>query len=279
MLAVHYSWTGSVCKAESRVVDCTGLPANAQWNTAESVSQTWNGEEWYPPETGTYDTNPSSSECIFKCNSDYDWNGTECWRPVDPCDPNPCSGILNANGECLATGDTTYVCKCSPGFNWTGTSCSALPECSTSNTGPCYDSTTNLTWSAKADAIYAWSDSVSYCDGLKEGGPDWRLPTISELRTLIQKCLFTVTGGSCRVVDTGDSSTSCLSHDSCWTEGDCFSCSADSTEGDSKFGDTGWFWSSSVLSDDSNLAWCACFDNGGVSYDTLEFSYSVRCVR
>ena len=280
----HYSWTGSVCKADSRVADCTGRPANATWNTAESISQTWDGEEWYPSEAGTYNTNPSSSECRFKCEPDYDWNGSQCWKPVDPCDPNPCLNVANSTKECIETGDTTYSCKCNSGFNWTGSLCQSnstpsLPECSTSNTGPCYDSTSHLTWSKKSDNTYNWSGAGTYCDGLSEGGnTDWRLPNISELRTLIKNCSGTqMPGGSCGVRE--DEERVCLSR-SCQGE-DCCSCSSDSTGGHSKFGDTGLFWSSSILSGSSIFAWLVNFSNGGVDYDHidyLDYGY-VRCVR
>lgn len=284
----HYSWTGSVCKADSRVADCTGLPANATWNTAESISQTWDGEEWYPSETGTYNTNPSSSECRFKCDSDYDWNGSQCWQPVDPCDPNPCLNVANSTQECIETGDTTYACKCNSGYNWTGSACtssgsSTFPECSTADVTPCYDSTSHLTWSKKADTPYTWSDAGTYCDNLTEGGySDWRLPNISELRTLIKNCSGTqMPGGTCGVIDTGNSSTSCLSYNSCWTESACYSCSSDSTGGHSKFGETGVFWSSSTLSDYTDYAWIVNFGYGNVSFNFFKADnyYYVRCVR
>ena len=202
-----------------------------------------------------------------------------------PCDPNPCTDITNSNGSCSVSG-SDYVCGCQSGYNWTGSTCasngsSTLPECSASNTGPCYDSTSHLTWSKKADTTYTWSDAGTYCDNLTEGGySDWRLPNISELRTLIKNCSGTqMPGGSCGVIDTGNSSTSCLSG-SCWTENACYSCSSDSTGGHSKFGETGWFWSSSTRSDYSNYAWVVNFSSGYVDYfDKTNYYYYVRCVR
>ena len=44
-------------------------------------------------------------------------------------------------------------------------------------------------WSSRSSSTYTWSDAVSYCDNLTEGGySDWRLPNINELRTLIKNC-------------------------------------------------------------------------------------------
>ncbi|MBO4710404.1 DUF1566 domain-containing protein [bacterium] len=226
--------------------------------------------------------NGSSYTC--GCNSGYTWNGWQCTSSSTPCNPNPCTSISNSTGVCSVNG-TSYICGCNSGYNWTGSSCtsggSSLPECSTSNTGPCYDSTSHLTWSKKADTTYTWSDAGTYCSNLTEGGySDWRLPNISELRTLIKNCSGTqMPGGSCGVIDTGNSSTSCLSS-SCWTESACYSCSSDSTGGHSKFGEIGWFWSSSTRSDTTDNAWFVDFNDGSVgsSYNT-NGSHYVRCVR
>jgi len=129
-------------------------------------------------------------------------------------------------------------------------------------------------WSPKASSTMNWDDAVSYCNNLTECDYwDWHLPTISELRTLIQNCSGTVTGGSCGVTD------SCLSSLSCWSEESCHSCSYDESGGYSKLGDTGWFWSSSVLSDLSNFAWSVYFDDGYVSYYHKYEGTYVRCVR
>jgi len=63
-----------------------------------------------------------------------------------------------------------------------------------------------------------WLDAKAYCDGLVWGDPprdDWRLPTISELRTLVRGCPGTMTGGSCAYTD--------ACREDCW-EGDCWGC-------------------------------------------------------
>ncbi|MBP5436199.1 DUF1566 domain-containing protein [bacterium] len=175
---------------------------------------------------------------------------------VDPCGPEPCDSLTDIT-------DATCVA-----FTYEQYSCGGK------------DTSSSLTWSTKAPNSMSWNDAVSYCDDLTESGySDWGLPNISELRTLIQNCSQNeMPDGSCGVIDTGDPSTSCLSYSDCWTSETCGSCASDSTGGHSKFKETGWFWSSSLLSDDSSYAWFVSFDHGGVSGSIGSYN-NVRCVR
>jgi len=128
-------------------------------------------------------------------------------------------------------------------------------------------------WSQKSSYEKDWNRAVSYCNHLTECGySDWHLPTISELRTLIQNCSGTVTGGSCGVTD------SCLSS-GCWDADSCYSCSYDESVHYSKLGDSSWLWSSSVQSDDPNYAWSVNFSYGRVGDGSKIYSGYVRCVR
>ena len=139
-----------------------------------------------------------------------------------------------------------------------------------------YENATNsdgYMWSPKASSSMTWHDAVSYCNNLtKYGYSDWHLPTISELRTLIKNCSGTVTGGSCGVTD------SCLSYSNCRNDA-CSGCSSDLSGKYSKLGDSSWLWSSSVLSDHSDLAWAVDFFNGSVGNDYKGYINYVRCVR
>lgn len=150
-----------------------------------------------------------------------------------------------------------------------------LPECSPTSSTPCKDLSIGLTWSARAQKTMNWDYAVSYCDNLTEGGySDWHLPTISELRTLIQNCPDTETGGSCGVTD------NCLSWNECG-KGGCSGCTYDENNRGqySKFGDSGYFWSSSTGIDVTYYAWFVYFDYGNVCYDNKTTYYYVRCVR
>lgn len=142
----------------------------------------------------------------------------------------------------------------------------------------CSEEIDGYMWSPKASSIMNWSDSIDYCNNLTACGySDWHLPTISELRTLIQNCSRNeMPSGTCGVRD--DDEVVCL-ESSCWTSETCGFCSSDSSDKYSKFGETGWFWSSSTRSDKTDHAWLVDFYNGDVNnYDKINV-YNVRCVR
>ena len=183
----------------------------------------------------------------------------------DTAKNNSCS----EEGAFKCSGNTSY--KCEYGF-W-----SAYEKCDSvcdKSTGKCATCTTidGYMWSPKASTI-DWESAVSYCNNMTECGySDWHLPTISELRTLIQNCSGTVTGGSCGVTD------SCLSW-SCGNDPCCDGCSFDSSGYYSKLGDTYFFWSSSTKSDNTDSAWFVDFRDGSVGLFYLYYCNDVRCVR
>ena len=73
------------------------------------------------------------------------------------------------------------------------------------------DETTGLTWIYEPEDIGDFpEDAIVFCDHLKVNGfNDWRLPSISELRTLVRGCEQLEPGGLCQVTD------ECLEY-SCW---------------------------------------------------------------
>ncbi|HPS31665.1 MAG TPA: DUF1566 domain-containing protein [bacterium] len=131
----------------------------------------------------------------------------------------------------------------------------------------------SVSWSEKSNNDMDWNDAKIYCDNLEEDGySDWRLPTISELRTLIKNCPATETGGECGATD------SCLSSD-CRND-PCGGCEEDETGKYSKLGDTEWLWSSSEPSDIAEFAWVVHFGYGNVLYNFYKYNnINVRCLR
>ena len=125
-----------------------------------------------------------------------------------------------------------------------------------------------IDWSDVSNSYKSWYTAKIYCENL--GG---RLPTISELRTLIQNCPGAETDGECSVTD------SCLS-EGCWNDA-CSGCEYDESGKYSVFGDTSWFWSSSEVSDETGSIWRVIFLYGSiVNCDKdLGLVTNVRCVR
>lgn len=125
------------------------------------------------------------------------------------------------------------------------------------------------------DGLY-WSDKTEntslqfariHCNDL--GG---KLPTISELRTVVEKCNTTETDGACNVT------SDCLSED-CYEELSCVGCPSDITGKYSAFGDADSLWSSSLDEDDENYAWIVNFKSAEVRLESVKNTdISVRCL-
>jgi len=114
-----------------------------------------------------------------------------------------------------------------------------------------------LDWSDVSNNPMNWAAAITYCVDL--GG---RLPTISELRTLIQNCSVTETGGECGVTD------SCLSYEDCFDA--CGGCGYDDSGKYSVFGDNHELQSSSERSDYVDSAWYVGFKSGNVGTSTKD---------
>lgn len=132
--------------------------------------------------------------------------------------------------------------------------------------------------------------AVVYCAGSRLGGfEDWRLPTISELRTLIWGCPGRQWGGACKVADPGCLSKTCHAAASCGhckekagPDGGCYwepglwqgSCT-----------DAWFYWSSSGFDKFVDHYWVVRFQGGGqfddgvVGFNEELGQGSVRCTR
>jgi len=144
------------------------------------------------------------------------------------------------------------------------------------------DSTSGLMWQVvPPDDVDFWDSSITYCQGLSYGGySDWRLPTISELRSVIRGCDATETGGSCGVTD------DCL--DSSCENSPCMGCesyggpaSGGAYWPDEISGEIAWYWSSLPVADLAERAWAVSFETGRVYgyYAGPTSGNYMRCVR
>lgn len=133
----------------------------------------------------------------------------------------------------------------------------------------------NLTWSSKSENMMTWDQAVSYCENLsEEGSSDWRLPTVCELRSLIQNCPATEIDGSCTFTDNCLNVTECMNTD-------CIGCGGNEN-GYSKFGDLYGFWSSSEAefsAGSTKMAFSVNFSYGSVDQNVTSLTNYVRCVR
>jgi hypothetical protein len=114
--------------------------------------------------------------------------------------------------------------------------------------GTVYDAQTKLTWQQTVSAtVYTWADAKAYCAGVGTslGGTGWRLPTIGELRT---------------IVDNSRANPS-----------------IDSTAFPATPVDR--FWSSSLVASSPSNAWAVYFDSGQEYSFGLALTSHVRCVR
>jgi cysteine-rich repeat protein len=116
----------SLCTANTQTVSCTGLPANAQWNTSSQVNQTWNGTIWQPVNTGSYNTTPGT--CRYTCSAGYRWNGLAC-IPM-------CQGVIcYASDQCHVAGTCDSLTGiCSNPIKANGTACNDGNNCTRSDT-------------------------------------------------------------------------------------------------------------------------------------------------
>lgn len=242
------------------------------------------------PDSGSGDSGDTGDPDSGDTNSDTgDTNDPE--EPdisdsVDDSDSYYDDSTLDDTDSYYDDSDTDETCA--ENYSWTGKEC--LPECGKDSETPCYDSSTGYIWSEKSESNLDWFDANSHCADLNKsnyGGLNhWRLPTISELRTLIQGCLANemhlgkeiscgtdTLDGCCTVTN------DCLSFSSCYNTPCYNSCSFDETGIYSKFGDIDLFWSISTIPEDKYFAWSVYFYTGTVEYQEKGYTAHTRCIR
>lgn len=143
------------------------------------------------------------------------------------------------------------------------------------------DSVTGLMWQ---DPLFverrSWFDAQAACEALVLAGyDDWRLPTISELRSLARGCAATVAGGACGVTD--DCQENACFAPSCNGCAEYGGPSPDGCYRPADFtGDCMTTWTSSVPPDLPERAWTVGFAGCHVlTYPKSEAKINTRCVR
>ena len=143
------------------------------------------------------------------------------------------------------------------------------------------DPSTGLVWQAlPSDENMTWQEAKDYCDTLVLAGhDDWRLPAISELRSLIRGCAGTETNGPCKVTD------KCLDWKACRGAYSCKGCGQNKGPAtgcywpDGMQGKCAIYWSSSSVSSNEDDAWNVHFDTGEINSQAKVYHNPVRCVR
>lgn len=182
----RYTWNGTICEADSRIVDCEGLREDAEWNTVSSITQTWDGLDWQPTVTAVYDENESTTECRFKCETGYDWNGWKCVRNLSSL-PGVLGRICTGQTLCYNTSSVINQCPINFTYDFSGQDpvyaeqgfCNHknLTVENISGDNIVIDNNTGLEWQQTVS-------NTKYCSASYGGYNDWRLPTPQELLTI-----------------------------------------------------------------------------------------------
>jgi hypothetical protein len=124
----------------------------------------------------------------------------------------------------------------------------APPDRFTVGTDTVVDTQTKLTWQAvPAAATSTWTDATSYCQGLALGGSSgWRLPSVSELQTLVDD------SRSAPAIDPTAFATTPI--------------------------DVGFWTSSSLAGFGSTYGWAVSFQDGSSIFHFWQDTLHVRCV-
>jgi len=170
---------------------------------------------------------PEHSQWKSETIATQTWDGKEWFPPY-----------ISTNNDTDEAQDCTF--RCDNTYEWnekTGT-------CDSTIVFPWTDPDTKLQWSSKK-RIYNFDTAVSFCEEMNEGGnSDWRIPDITDLRTLITDCPATEQNGEC------DITLPCLDIE-CLNE-NCSGCQRDYFGVHSKLGDNHYVISSNNLSYNEN---------------------------
>ena len=164
----NYVWNegNRECKHGEHRVDCV-LPSNAEFNTLQTINQTWNGEAWEPSNIAVYSEESSTSECRYKCKSGFmhrDDDQDGCVQ--NPCSSNPCASIPNTTSGCTPSSWDTYSCECAKGYFLLNSQCVTSGRICTGES-KCYNNSAEITCPASESADFYGQDwqyaEAGYC--------------------------------------------------------------------------------------------------------------------
>lgn len=134
---LNYSESGNLCIADTQSVSCTWKPTGAVYNTATDITQTWNWNSWLPSIEATYNTDSSTSECRFKCDTNYGRNWSTCLEKINwvcwssnwqNLTEEPTTWLCSSWDASTVTGSWPWTWTCNWINLWTSQNCTAWRE-------------------------------------------------------------------------------------------------------------------------------------------------------
>jgi hypothetical protein len=112
-----------------------------------------------------------------------------------------------------------------------------------------FDPKTGLEWQCESPGKMTWTEALAYAKSLSlDGMEDWRLPTVAELETLLDRSIL-------------------------------YDKARPVVRKEVPFRDTLSYWSSTTFAENTQNAWIVMFDGAYVLSYYKSNAYQVRCVR
>jgi hypothetical protein len=220
----------------------------------------------------TYQACCTTTSCRFALSDggSIDCGGTDCTgAPIEQL-MAWCAGGTDGGSD--AGVDAAVDAGEDGGLPGDGITCTAGPE------RVCTDSVTHLEWQDPQPPELQMFGGASYCNSLTWAGlSDWRLPTISELRSLVRSCPANQSGGVCGVTDLCNQEQCSQTCQSCgWKGGPgangCYISPSMGCE-------NGCVSSSTLVSDIADTRWCLDFSDASIGRMGIYQNALARCVR